>query len=187
MRRQLLPAVRMLFVMTLLTGIAYTAAVTGVAQALFDDRANGTLVVSDGEVVGSELLGQSFQGLNYFHPRPSAVDYDPRLSGASNFGPNNPEYVATVADRTEAYRRINGLDAGTPIPVDAVTASASGLDPHISVANARLQAARVAQERELPLEEVLALIEEQTSASAITYRSDSMVNVLQLNLALDDR
>jgi len=117
----------------------------------------------------------------------TAVDYDPRLSGATNYGPNHPEHLATVAERAKAYRQANGLDANMPIPVDAVTVSASGLDPHISVANARLQAARVAQERELPLEQVLALIEEQTSTASVTYLSDSTVNVLQLNLALDDR
>lgn len=187
MRRQLLPALRMLLVMILLSGVAYTAAVTVLAQTLFEERANGSLVESEGNVVGSELVGQSFRSTTYFHPRPSAVDYDPSLSGASNFGPNNPEHLATVAERAKAYRQLNGLDAGTPVPVDAVTASASGLDPHISVANARLQAARVAQERALPVDQVLAIIEEQASAASATYRSDSMVNVLELNLALDDR
>ena len=187
MRRQLLPALRMLLVMTLLCGVTYTAAVTVLAQTLFEERANGSLVYRDGEVVGSELLGQSFQGPGYFHSRPSAVDYDPRLSGATNYGPNHPEHLATVAERATAYRQANRLDTNMPIPVDAVTASASGLDPHISVANARLQAARVAQERELPLEQVLAFIEEQTSTASVTYLSDATVKVLQLNLALDER
>jgi K+-transporting ATPase ATPase C chain len=149
-------------------------------------QADGSLVEHDGVVVGSELLGQTFETAGYFHPRPSAVGYDPSLSGASNLGPNNPDHLEAVAARADGYRYINGLDPAMSIPVDAVTTSASGLDPHISVANARLQAERVARERELTVEEVLALIDRQTSAAPMTYLSDSAVNVLQLNLALDD-
>lgn len=186
MRRQLLPALRMLGVMTLLTGLVYTTAVTLVAQGTLGDQADGSLVERGGVVVGSELLGQIFEAAGYFHPRPSAVDYDPSLSGASNFGPNNPDHLAAVEARAAEYREINGLDTARPVPVDAVTASASGLDPHISVANARLQAQRVARERGLAVEEVLALVDRQTSGTSVSYLSDPTVNVLLLNLALDD-
>ncbi|MGZ5383767.1 MAG: K(+)-transporting ATPase subunit C [Acidimicrobiia bacterium] len=187
MRRQLLPALRMLGVMTLLTGLIYTAAVTLLAQGFLSYQADGSLLKHHGVVVGSELLGQTFQTAGYFHPRPSAVGYDPSLSGGSNLGPNNPDLMEAVAERADAYRQINGLDPGTSIPVDAVTTSASGLDPHISVANARLQAERVARERGLAVEEVLAAIDRQTSETSVSYLSDSTVNVLRLNLALDDR
>lgn len=186
MRRQLLPALRMLGVMTLLTGLVYTTAVTLVAQGILGDQADGSLVERGGVVVGSELLGQAFEAAGYFHPRPSAVGYDPSLSGASNLGPNNPDHLAAVEARAAEYRGINGLDAARPVPVDAVTASASGLDPHISVANARLQAQRVARERGLAVEEVLALVDRQTSGTSVSYLSDPTVNVLLLNMALDD-
>jgi K+-transporting ATPase ATPase C chain len=176
----------MLVVMTLLAGLAYTAAVTTLAQTLFEERADGSQVAHEGVVVGSELLGQNFDNAGYFHPRPSAVGYDPSLSGGSNLGPNNPVLLEAVAARADAYRAVNGLAPGTPVPVDAVTTSASGLDPHISVANARLQAPRVASERGLAVEEVLALIDRQTGQAPLTYLADSMVNVLRLNLALDD-
>lgn len=186
MRRQLLPALRMLGVMTLLTGLIYTAALTLVAQGILGYQADGSLVERGDVVVGSELLGQTFETPGYFHPRPSAVGYDPSLSGASNLGPNNPDHLAAVADRVAEYRENNGLDSATPVPVDAVTASASGLDPHISVANARLQAQRVARERGLAVEEILALIDRQTAGASVAYLSDPAVNVLLLNLALDD-
>jgi len=185
MRRQLLPALRMLLVMTLVTGLAYTALVTVVAQGLLEHQADGSLVELEGVTVGSELLGQTFQSAEYFHPRPSAVEYDPRLSGGSNLGPNNPEHLEDVAVLVDAYREMNGLDPTTPVPVDAVTSSASGLDPHISLANARLQADRVARERGLPLEEVMDLIDSASSHAAVPYLSDVTVNVLQLNLDLD--
>lgn len=186
MRRQLLPAIRMLLLMTLLSGLIYTSAVTVLAQGLFAYRADGSLLEHEGAVVGSELLGQAFGTAGYFHPRPSAVGYDPGLSGASNLGPNNPDHLEAVAARADAYRDGNSLDPATPIPVDAVTASASGLDPHISVANARLQAERVARERGLTVEEVLALIDRQTAGSPVTLLSNPAINVLLLNLALDD-
>ena len=186
MRRQLLPALRMLGVMTLLTGFAYTAAVTLFAQGVLGHQADGSLAERGDVVVGSELLGQTFETPGYFYTRPSAVGYDPSLSGASNLGPNSPDHLAAVEARATEYREINGLETATPVPVDAVTVSASGLDPHISVANARLQAQRVARERGLPVEDVLALIDRHTSGASVAYLSDPAVNVLLLNLALDD-
>src|SRR5262249_21449991 len=152
-----LPALGMLLVFTVLTGLLYPLVVTGVAQAAFHDQANGSLVKRDGTVVGSKWIGQNFTDAKYFHPRPSAAGadgYDPTLSSRSNLGPTNPDYLKTVRDRVAAYRKENGLAADAKVPVDAVTASASGLDPAISVANARIQAHRVATARGLSLARV---------------------------------
>ncbi len=189
MRRQLGPALRMLLVMTVLVGIAYPLAVTGVAQGLFAHRANGSLVKRDGKVVGSTLLAQSFTGPQWFHPRPSAAGpngYDGAASGASNLGPTNPTLLRDVAARVAQYRRENGLAPNVAVPVDAVTSSGSGLDPDISVANARLQAPRVARARGLPVATVLALVDHHTDARPWGFLGERTVNVLDLNLALGD-
>lgn len=188
MRRQLLPAVRMLLALTVLCGLAYPLVVTGAAQVAFRHQAEGSLVEVDGEPVGSALLGQAFTRPEYFHPRPSAAGdgYDATASGASNLGPTNPDLLAAVSDRVDAYRADNGLAADQPVPVDAVTASASGLDPHISVANARLQAARVAEARGLAIGDVLALVDDHTDGRVLGVLGEPGVNVLELNLALDE-
>lgn len=188
MRRQLLPALRLLAVLTVLVGIAYPLAITGVAQALFSHQADGSIVTVDGAAVGSSLMGQVFTGDQYFESRPSAAGdgYDGTASAASNLGPNNPDLLATIEDRSVAYRERNGLAADAEVPVDAVTASGSGLDPHISVANARLQADRVAQARGLPVDEVLALIDDHTDGRTLGFLGEAGVNVLELNLALDE-
>ena len=204
MRRQLLPALGMLVVFTVLTGIAYPLVVTGIAQAAFGDRANGSLIERDGQVVGSRLIGQPFSEPGYFHPRPSAAGYAPGPGYAfgSNYGPtseafllgeDDPETAGIdesetngVDDLVRAYRETNGLDGGTPVPVDAVTGSGSGLDPHISVANARLQAARVAEARGVGLQEVRDLVDQHTDRRALGFLGEAGVNVLELNLALDN-
>jgi K+-transporting ATPase ATPase C chain len=189
MRRQLLPALTMVLVFTVLTGVAYPLLVTAVAQVGFPDEANGSLVEdAEGEVVGSSLIGQRFTEPRYFHPRPSAAGdgYDPTLSSGSNLGPTNEVLLDGVAERIAAYREENALGDDVEVPVDAVTASASGLDPHISVANARLQAARVADERGLPLDDVLDLVDEHTSSRDLGFLGERGVNVLELNLALDE-
>ncbi len=203
MRRQLLPAVRMILVATVLFGLVYPLAVTGVAQAVFGDEADGSLVERDGVVVGSRLVGQAFSAPEYFHTRPSAagplangslVDGHPAdssdlalaVSGASNQGPTDPDLLAAIEERTAAYREVNDLAEDVPVPIDAVTASASGVDPHISVANARLQAPRVARERGLDVHEVLALVEAHTDARSLGFLGEEGVNVLELNLALDE-
>jgi K+-transporting ATPase ATPase C chain len=188
MRRQILPALGMLLVLTVLTGLAYPLVVTGLAQGLFRQQAQGSLVEVDDVPVGSELIGQPFAAPGYFHPRPSAAGdgYDATASSGSNLGPTNPELLDTVEQRVRAYRAENGLPAGAEVPVDAVTASASGLDPHISLANARLQAPRVAEQRNLTRDDVEALIDEHTDERSLGFLGEAGVNVLELNLALDE-
>jgi potassium-transporting ATPase KdpC subunit len=187
MRRQLVPALVVFLALTLLTGIAYPLAVTGVAQVAFPGRADGSLIERDGRVVGSRLIGQAFAGVRYFHPRPSAAGqgYDAMASSPSNLGPTNPELIDAVRARTAAYRRENDLGTGVPVPIDAVTASGSGLDPDISAANARLQAPRVARARGVAVSHVLALVEEHTDGRSLGFLGEPGVNVLELNLALD--
>jgi potassium-transporting ATPase KdpC subunit len=189
MRRQLLPALLMVLVFTVLTGVLYPLVVTGAGQVLFGDQANGSLVEQEGQPVGSALLGQPFTGQEYFHPRPSAAGdgYDGSASSGSNLGPTNPELLAQVDELAAAYRELNGLAPDAPVPVDAVTASASGLDPHISLANARLQAPRVAQQRGAPVDQVLALVDAHTDGRDLGFLGEPGVNVLQLNLALDQQ
>jgi K+-transporting ATPase ATPase C chain len=189
-----------MIVFTLLLGVGYSLLVTGVAQVGFRDKADGSLVQANGRDVGSELIGQAFVDSEgrpirrYFQSRPSAAvgadgkteaGYDPTLSTGSNLGPTNPELLKTVAERVDAYRDLNGLGREQEVLVDAVTASASGLDPHISVANARLQARRVARARQLPATRVRELIDEHTSGREFGILGEKGVNVLALNLALD--
>lgn len=184
MRAQLLAGLRAVLVLTVLTGVAYPLVVTTAAQAAFGDRADGSIVTVDGEAVGSELIGQPFDGDEWFHPRPSAAGdgYDAMASAASNLGPTNEALLDEIRQRVEDYRATNGLDDAVEVPVDAVTASGSGLDPHISVANARLQADRVARSRRMSTDAVLALVDENTSGSSFGVDA---VNVLALNLALE--
>jgi K+-transporting ATPase ATPase C chain len=152
----------------------------------FHDKANGSLVEVDGEAVGSSQIAQAFTEPGYFHPRPSAVDYDPHDSGGANLGPTNPDLLASIEENAQAYREENGLSDDYEVPVDAVTGSSSGLDPQISVTNAELQAPRVAQAQGVSVEQVLALVEEHTSERALGFLGESGVNVLDLNVALDN-
>jgi K+-transporting ATPase ATPase C chain len=189
LRRQVAPAVVAFLAFTLVTGLAYPLLVTGIAQVVFPGRADGSLVERDGRVVGSSLIGQPLAGERYFHPRPSAAGagYDAMASSASNLGPTNPALLRTVRQRIRKYRQENRLGPADVVPVDAVTASGSGLDPEISVANARLQAARVARARGLPVARVLALVSRHTTGRALGFLGEPGVNVLELNLALDGR
>jgi K+-transporting ATPase ATPase C chain len=188
-RRQIVTAVIVLIGLTLLTGVLYPLVVTGVAQTAFPGRADGSLIERDGQVVGSRLVGQAATGPEWFHPRPSAAGdgYDGAASAASNLGPTSPDLAAAVAERAAAYRKENGLAPGTPVPADAATASASGLDPDISPANARLQAPRVARARSLDPQVVRDLVEDQVQGRELGILGEPRVNVLELNLALEDR
>ena len=188
MRRQILPAILMVIVMTVLLGGVYPLVVTGVSQVAFNGKANGSMVSVNGTEVGSSLIGQSFTGDTYFWPRPSAAGdgYDAMASGASNLGPNNETLLSDVDGRVKAYREANGLAADATVPVDAVTASASGLDPQISVANADLQAPRVAKARGLTLEQVQSLVTKSTESPSLGILGEKTVNVLHLNLLLDE-
>ena len=187
--RQLRPAVIVFLALTLILGIAYPLAITGIAQVIFPAQAHGSLVTkADGTVVGSTLIGQSFSDPKYFHSRPSAAGadgYDGGASSGSNLGPTNQKLVDAVTDRVAAYRTENGLAADALVPVDAVTTSASGLDPDISLANATLQVARVATARAMSEAAVRDAIERLAQRPLLGFFGTPRVNVLQLNLALD--
>ena len=166
----------------------YPLIVFGISQALFHDKANGSLIVDqDGIVRGSKLLAQGFTADKYFHPRPSAAGngYDAANSSGSNLGPTSQKLNDAIKDRIAAYRNENGLSETDPVPADAVTASGSGLDPHISLQNAELQTARVAKARGLSEEKVRELVEQNTDGRDLGVFGESGVNVLRLNLALD--
>lgn len=183
----------------LVTGLGYPLVTTGLAQVLFHQQARGSLVERNGVTIGSSLIGQNFTQPGYFHPRPSAttgpdpkdpsqsisVPYNAELSGASNYGPTSKKLIDQVRDRVRAYRDENGLAADAAVPVDAVTASASGLDPDISLTNARLQAPRIAKARGVSTQQVEALIDERASPRQLGVLGDPRANVLALNLALD--
>jgi K+-transporting ATPase ATPase C chain len=188
MRRQLLPAVKAVLAFTVLTGVLYPLLVLGIGQAVFADEANGSLVEVDGAVVGSALLGQAFTDPGYLHPRPSAAGdgYDASSSSGSNLGPSDEGLLATIGERAVDYREENGLPDGALVPVDAVTASGSGLDPHVSVANARLQARRIAEARGLTVDEVLTVIDSRTIHRPLGVLGDDVVDVLAVNVRLDD-
>jgi K+-transporting ATPase ATPase C chain len=191
--RQLRTALIATIVLIVLLGVVYPLVVTGVSQVLFSYQADGSLVSSRGRVVGSALIGQSFTDsaghplARYFQPRPSAAGtgYDAMDSGGSNLGPSNPVLLRAVAQRVAAYRRFNGLAPDAAVPVDAVTASGSGLDPDISEANALDQAPRVARVRGLPVSAVIALVHAHVDDRPWGFLGEKTVNVLDLNLALD--
>jgi K+-transporting ATPase ATPase C chain len=181
------PAVVIFGALTLICGVAYPLAVTGIGAAAFSNQAAGSLVQAGGKVVGSSLIGQSFSSPRYFWGRPSATAPMPNNaagSSGSNLGPNHPALLDAVKARIEALKAADPSN-GAAIPVDLVTASASGLDPEISVAAARYQAARIAAARQLPAKEVLALIERHQIAQVFGFFGEPRVNVLALNLALD--
>jgi K+-transporting ATPase ATPase C chain len=194
LRRQFVTGLLMTVVLTVLVGFVYPLVVTGISQLSMSKRANGSLVSANGRVVGSSLIGQNFTDakgnplVQYFQPRPSAAGtngYDAMSSSGSNLGPSNPTLLDSVAKRVAQYRTLNGLAADVKVPVDAVTASASGLDPQISVANARLQTARVARARNLTVAQVTGLIAAHTQGRQLGILGEQTVNVLELNLALD--
>jgi potassium-transporting ATPase KdpC subunit len=191
--RQASVSIAALVIATLVLGFGYPLVVTGISQLSFHDKANGSLLYSDGKLVGSALLGQSFTDAKgnplpkYFQPRPSnaGAGYDGSSSGASNLGPSNPVLINQVSERVRAYRQFNHMAPDAAVPVDAVTASGSGLDPDISLQNALDQAPRVAEARHLPPARVLALLHQHTTPAEWGFLSEQAVNVLQLNLALN--
>ncbi|KMN51332.1 potassium-transporting ATPase subunit C [Chromobacterium violaceum] len=174
--------------LSLITGLAYPLATTGIAQAAFPAQANGSLIVKDGKTVGSRLIGQSFTGEQYFWGRPSATSpmpYNAGSSGGANLGPTNPAQLAAVKGNVEAIRKAHPTQTG-PVPVDLVTASASGLDPEISVASAYYQVDRVAAARKLPADAVRKLVDGRIVGETFGLLGEPRVNVLELNLALDE-
>ncbi|QIS40097.1 potassium-transporting ATPase subunit KdpC [Clavibacter capsici] len=184
-------AVRAMAVLTVVLGVGYTAVVTGIGQLALPAQADGSLVSVDGKVVGSSLIGQSFQDSDgaalpeWFQSRPSAAGdgYDASASSGSNLGPENDDLVSSIEDRKAAIAESDGVDPAA-IPADALTASASGLDPHISPEYARLQVARVAEARGIPEQRVADLVEQHVQARDLGYLGEPTVNVLELNIAL---
>ena len=183
--KHIYPAVAMTFVLTVLLGIIYPLLVTGLAQAIFPHQASGSLIEKDGKIIGSSLIGQPFTGPGYFHSRPSAAGsgYDAASSSGTNLGPTSKKLLDTnIGPAAEALREENPHAA---IPVDLVTASASGLDPHITPAGAEFQIPRVARERGMSADEVRKVVREHTQGRQLGLLGEPRVNVLELNLALD--
>jgi len=189
MWQQILPGLRIKLFMTLLLGVVYPLAMTGISQALFPHKANGSLITSGDKVIGSELIGQNFSKPDYFQPRPSAAGadgYDATSSSGSNYGPTNQKLADRVKASVEKFRKENP-DYSGPIPADLVTASSSGLDPHISPDSAKAQAPRVAKARGIAVDQVNQLIAQFTEAPDFGLLGEPRVNVLRLNLALDQK
>lgn len=189
MWQQILPGLRIKLFMTLVLGIAYPLLMTGICQVLFPHQANGSLITADGKVIGSELIAQNFTKPEYFQPRPSAAGndgYDATSSGGTNLGPTNQKLIDKTKAAIEKFRKENPDFTG-PLPADLVTASASGLDPHLSPDSAKAQALRVAKARGVSTDQILQLVAQFTEPPDLGILGEPRVNVLKLNLALDQR
>jgi K+-transporting ATPase ATPase C chain len=186
--REFTRAILIFVTMTVLLGLAYPFAMTGISQLFFRQKSNGSLVVSDNRVVGSSLIGQNFINPKYFHGRPSALEkpYDASNSGGSNFGPSNEKFLEEVAKRIEMVRKENILDPGALVPADFVLASASGLDPHISMEAVILQVPRVAKARGVQEPEVRDLMAKHVESPLFGFLGSKRINVLRLNMSLDE-
>ena len=185
MKQNLKIAILMTIVTTVLLGLIYPLVVTGLAQLLFRDKANGQLISRNGQVIGSRIIGQAFVGPGYLHSRLSAAGngYDAANSGGTNYGPTNQKLIDRVKADTD---RLQGENPGVPVPVDLVTTSASGLDPDLTPAGAEFQVLRIARERALSEEQVRAIIAKYSSPRQLGYLGEARVNVLEVNLALDE-
>ncbi len=188
MLSQLWPALRINIFLTILLGIGYPLVVTGISQIVFPHQANGSLITKNGQIIGSELLGQSFSKPEYFQPRPSAAGngYDPTASGGSNYGPTNQKLIDRVKASVDQFHKDNP-DYKGPIPADLLTASGSGLDPDISPASAAAEVPRVAKARGISEDQLNQLVAEHTQTPELGILGEARVNVLDLNLALDAR
>jgi len=184
--RNLITAVLMTLVTTLLLGVAYPLVVTGLAQVLFSNKANGQLIERGGKIIGSRIIGQAFSSPGYFRSRPSAAGtgYDAANSGGTNLGPTNKKLIDAVRAAVEAAKNET---PSTPVPIDLVTSSASGLDPHLSPAAALFQVPRIARERGVPEGEIGQLVQAHIQGRQLGFLGEPVVNVLELNLALDER
>lgn len=188
MWKLIINSVRMLVIMTVVLGLLYPLSMVGVSLLLFPTQANGSLIYRDGNPIGSKLIGQSFSSPGYFSSRPSSAGsggYEAVSSGGSNLGPTNQKLIETVKGRLESVRKDNNLTGMASIPSDLVTASASGLDPHITPAGAYLQVERVAQARGITSQQVRQVIDSQIEKKQLGFLGEERVNVLELNLALD--
>ena len=189
MWRQSLIGLRMTLMLTILTGLFYPGLVTGICQMIFPNQANGSLIVKNGHVIGSALIGQSFTRREYFQPRPSAAGadgYDPTSSGGSNLGPTSQKLADRVKSSLAQFRKDN-QDFTGPIPADLLTASGSGLDPHLSPASINAQAPRVAVARGISINQIQQLASEFTEGRELGFLGEPRVNVMRLNIALDER
>jgi K+-transporting ATPase ATPase C chain len=188
MGRQLLIGLRMTLMLTILTGLLYPGLVTGICQVIFPNQANGSLILKNGHVIGSALIGQSFTRREYFQPRPSAAGdgYDPTASGGSNLGPTSQKLADRVKSSIAQFRKDNADFTG-PIPADLVTASGSGLDPQLSPASISAQAPRVAVARGISINQIQQLASEFTEGRELGFLGEPRVNVMRLNIALDER
>lgn len=184
MKRNLITAILMTIATTILLGLIYPLVVTGIAQVLFPKQANGNLIEAHGKVIGSRLIAQAFTGPEYFHPRPSAVAYDPTNSNGSQLGPTNRKLIERVEGEVAADRAEN---PGVPVPIDLVTTSASGFDPDITPAAAQFQLTRVAKERGATVQQLRSLVARHTNDRQFGILGEARVNVLELNLELDQR
>lgn len=185
MKKDLWTAILMTVMTTVLLGLVYPLLVTGLAQVIFPQQANGELIRRNGQLVGSRLIGQGFSGAGYFHSRPSAAGngYDAANSGGSNYGPTNQKLIDRVHQDVASLQQEN---PGQPVPIDLVTTSASGFDPHISPAAANYQLARVARERSIPMPQLQQLVAQHSEGRQLGVLGEPRVNVLELNLALDE-
>ncbi|MHB1376590.1 MAG: K(+)-transporting ATPase subunit C [Candidatus Humimicrobiaceae bacterium] len=189
MFKNILRSFLLLIIFTIILGFLYPLLITGISKVIFPYRSSGSLIKYEGKIVGSELIGQNFTDEQYFHPRPSSAGkdgYDSLNSGGSNYAPTNEDFISAVKERISNLRKENNLEDYIKIPSDAVTSSGSGLDPHISIDNALLQADRIAKKRNVPVSEINDLIRKNTEKRMLGFLGEPKVNVLKLNLLLDN-